>query len=186
MVWVPRITEGLGKLTPELWDRQMAMLLFFEENYGELRNIASKTSMRTWSKPFFMARITGSLAMGGGASNRWKYAWTEVLMQTDDTFDDKTNGLSGDTGTDYAINLCEIDNTSTDVGPGVMLNGPNYPSNFAPLAIGTLFDEQSPGGTGADLDSEVQVVVPMYQIRDNDNAVRYVFFAANAHDGDCS
>lgn len=120
-----------------------------------------------------MARITDRAALGG-ASNRWKYAWSEQEL-SGDGWQNKTGGLSGTTTTDYALNMVEANNTSTHVAPGIDLEGEAYPAGFAPMAIGVAGDSV-----------EVEPVVPLWQVRDASGNRRWVFHLANAHDGGCT
>lgn len=112
----------------------------------------------------FLAKITSSASL---ATNRWKYAWSEVVLdRTDDGFD--IRGRSGTTTTDYALNTVEAFNDGTGVqAPGVDIDGADYPAGFALMAI------------------QGDPVVMMYPIPDDEGRLRYFFSLANAHDGEC-
>tara|TARA_R110000824_G_scaffold401762_1_gene615160 strand:+ start:10921 stop:11448 length:528 start_codon:yes stop_codon:yes gene_type:complete len=169
----PNISTGLGKLTPQLWDRLMRMLRSYESTYPrDERQV--KTAGRATAVSF-LAKITGNAEI---TANRYKYAWTEVIVDGTDgtTFIAKTGGKSGTTSTDYALNGCEAANTSTDVGSGVELNGDDYPTGFSMMAIGQLFSDAA---------DKIDLVVVMFQFADDDGSVRYLFNMVNSHDGTC-
>ena len=161
----PTISKGLGKLTPSLWDRLMRMLSWFEE-----RGDSKESEQKGFYRPYFLAKITASAAIGG-TSNRYTYSWTEVMLQTDTTFATWTGGGTGTT----ALNLCEMSNTATHVGAGVDLGGADYPSGFSMMPIGKCGD--------TDL---VDLVVVMFNMRDSNGTLRQVFCLGNTHDGVCS
>ena len=161
----PTITKGIGKLTPKLWGRLMAMLQWFETTDTEL-----KTKDKGFKRTQFLAKITASAAIGG-ASNRYTYSFTEVVLDTSNGFTARTGGQTGTT----ALNLCEMSNDANNVAPAVDMNGAAYPSGFTMRAIGSCIDSV-----------QVDVVVMMYNLRDADGNLRQVFALANAHDGTCS
>lgn len=165
----PKISRGLGKLTPDLWARLMKMLKSYElEKEGSAR--ADSNDRPTGLKrPYFLANITGSSSIVGEV-NRYHYSWTEVILDTSNGFGTRPNGRSGTT----ALNLCEMDNDVDNVGPAVDLNGSTYPANFSMRAIGSCID-----GT------TVEPVVVMFSVRDTDGVLRSVFSLANDHDGTC-
>ena len=170
----PHISAGLGKLTPKLWARLMDMLKWYESHLTQLNQTQPGVK-----KPYLLAKITANDKIG--SDWRWKYAWTEVVLDASDgtSFTDKTSGLPGTVGTDYALNLCEASNDGTDVGPGVETNGADYPAGFDPMAIGQLTSEAAESGG-------IDVVVPMFLMRDDAGNLRYFFALANAHDGTCA
>jgi len=123
----------------------------------------------------FLARITGR-ALVSGANTRWRYAWTEVKLDSDTTTDLTRTGT---TDTDYALNLREMNNVEQGTGMqgnSVDDSGDAYPSNFSIQPVG--------GGTGGTPGNEV--VVLMSQVRDAGGVRRYVFEYENADDGTCS
>ncbi len=160
----PTITKGAGKLTPKLWDRLMRMLKWFEGNE------VKETSQNFYNRPQFLAKITASAAIGG-ASNRYTYSFTEVVLDTSNGFTARTGGQTGTT----ALNLCEMSNDANNVAPAVDMNGADYPAGFTMRAIGSCIDSV-----------QVEVVVMMYNLRDSNGNLRQVFALANAHDGTCS
>lgn len=166
----PSISRGIGKLTPSLWTRLMAMLQWFEVDRVTLDAIKmSDLAQPGQSKKYFLAKITGSAYLTG-LDTQYKYDWTEVVLDNTTGFVDRPNGLDGTS----ALNLCELSNTNTNVSPGVDLLGADYPEGFTMRAIGDCID-----------DTRVNPVVVMFVVRDEDNCVRYVFSLANAHDGEC-
>jgi len=136
----------------------------------ESKKTASQSNQPGTNKPYFLAKITNSAAIGG-TSNRYNYTWTEVVLDNTTGFAVRANGLSGTT----ALNICEMSNTATDVGPGVAVDAAAYPAGFDMTAIGKAGD----GGS-------IEVVVMMYHVKDADGNLRAVFSMANAHDGSCS
>jgi len=170
----PTITRGMGNLTPQLWERLMAMLAIFEKNNRDETRRRSRRGGGTATNSF-LAKITGNAEI---TVNRYKYAWTEVIVDGDDPteFIDKTDGKTGTTSTDYALNGCEASNTEYDVGSGVELDGEDYPTGFSMMAIGQLF---------SDAGDKIGVVVVMFEFADDDGSVRYLFNLVNSHDGEC-
>ena len=120
----------------------------------------------------FLAKITGNASL---ATNRFKYAWTEVLLNGD-AVATRTGGRSGTTSAGYAINLAEIDNDSS-YAAGVALGGTDYPAGF---------DVKPIGGGGTDATHRTDVVVPLFQITDINGTTKYVFSLQNSHDGTCA
>ena len=161
----PKISKGLGKLTPALWGRLMGMLSWYESKSN--RELSNQTG---FNRPQFLAKITASAAIGG-ASNRYTYSFTEVVLDTSNGFTARTGGQTGTT----ALNLCEMSNDANNVAPAVDMNGAAYPSGFTMRAIGSCIDSV-----------QVEVVVMMYNLRDSDGNLRQVFALANTHDGTCT
>jgi len=166
MAQYPRISKGLGKLSPSLWARLMALLEWFEVN----KTTIEKSNQPGYSKKYFLAKITASAAIGG-TDNRYTYTWTEVVLNATTGFIDRPSGLSGTT----ALNICEMSNTANNVAPGVDLAGADYPAGYNMMAIGDCIDSV-----------QVDTVVVMFNVRDEDGAVRQVFCLGNTHDGTCA
>lgn len=169
----PNISTGLGKLTPQLFERIMRMLRSYESTYPRDERQTNKTSKKTAIS--FLAKITDNAEI---TANRYKYAWTEVIVDGTDgtTFIAKVDGKSGTTSTDFALNGCEAANDEDDVGSGVELDGEDYPTGFSMMAIGQLFSDPA---------DKIEVVVVMFQFADDDGSVRYLFNMVNSHDGTC-
>jgi len=169
MAEYPSISKGLGKLTPELWTRLMGMLRAYES--GSIQSNSEQGIGGMFAglhRPYFLAKITASSAI---ATNRYKYTYAEVVLDSSYSFTTRTGGRSG---TD-ALNLCEMSNTSTHVGAGVDLEGGAYPTGFSMMPIGKCGD----GDT-------VDLVVVMFGVRDANGVLRSVFSLANDHDGTCT
>lgn len=166
----PQISRGLGRLSPQLFARLMRALKFVETRGKDLEALLYSSGISPGARrPYFPAVITGSARIG--TEERFKYSWNAVGLEGD-TDVDSVAGLSGTAGgSDYAINLCEINNTATDVAPGVALNGADYPAGYSMQPI-----KNSP-------------VVIMFAIREwsgaDEGKLRYVFSMPNAHDGTC-
>ncbi len=126
------------------------------------------------SPDWFLARITGWSAIIPNA--RWRYAWEELLLETDNDFP-YGGGLTGTTTDFYALNLREMNNITHHTGTqGNSINQlPPYPTNFHLLPVG--------GGTGGVVGN--QVVVLMRIIVDTLGVGRPVFEYENADFGSC-
>lgn len=147
------------------WNAVVALLEMIEPLKNEVAGL--RHNQQTKSIDFFLARITGSAVLGSEV-NRWKYAWSEIRMDDDDSVV-KTSGRSGTTTVDYALNLCEDANDGADIeAPGIDVGGASYPAGFDMVPI-----QGSP-------------VVLMLAIRTLDgDVIKYVFCLGNDHDGDC-
>lgn len=127
-----------------------------------------------------LAKVTGHADIT--ANTKWKYSWEEVAISsktsTLDTDIDALDPRTGTTTTDYALNLCEINNTAADAigGDGVDSDGDDYPADFKRRPIGS----QGTTDTHA-----VDVVVVMFMVYDDMGLKRPVFSQPNAHDGTC-
>ena len=161
----PTISKGIGKLTPRMWQRIMAMLKWYETKP------VNETSNQQFKRTQFLAKITASAAIGGGAANRYTYSFTEVVLDTSNGFEARAGGQTGTT----ALNLCEMSNDASNVAPAVDLDGTAYPDGFTMRAIGSCIGSV-----------QVDVVVMMYNLRDADGNLRQVFALANSHDGTCT
>lgn len=166
MAKYPSISKGLGKLTPALWTRLMAMLEWFEVN----KTTIEKSNQPGHTKKYFLAKITAN-SLIDGELNRYEYEWAEVVLDAASGFELREDGLSGTT----ALNLCEMSNVENNVSPGVDLLGAAYPAGFTMRAIGDCID-----------DTYIEPVVVMFLVRDVDSVLRYVFSLANVHDGTCT
>ena len=161
----PIISKGMGKLTPAMWQRLMGMLRWYETTPTKESNLQSGLN-----RTQFLAKITASAAIGG-ASNRYTYSFTEVVLDTSNGFAARAGGQTGTT----ALNLCEMSNDANNVAPAVDLDGAAYPAGFTMRAIGSCIDSV-----------QVDVVVMMYNLRDAEGNLRQVFSLGNSHDGTCS
>ena len=166
MAGYPKISTGLGRLTPSLWGRLMAMLKAYEDEKAKTTTLdySSQTGLK---RPYFLAKITASAAIGG-ESNRYTYTFAEVVLDDTAAFAVRANGRTGTN----ALNLCEMSNTATHVGAGVDLQGGAYPAGFSMMPIGKCGD----GDT-------VDLVVVMFAVRDAEGTLRSVFSLGNTHDG---
>ena len=176
----PLMERGIGLITPPMWARIMGMLEAYETQATanpalEITSLRSAINGLLAEIPFFLAKITGSTAI---SANKYKYAWTEVLLDGSSAGSvvTKPGGLSGTTGDGFALNLCELNNTSSNVSPGVCITGCDYPAGFTMRAIGDVIS----GGT------DVDTVVVMFNLHDDEGGLQPAFLLANAHDGDCT
>ena len=169
MALYPKISKGLGRLTPSLFARLMAMLKEYEETPRQVANQSNQSNQPGLNRPYFLAKITGSSEIDD-TDNRYEYEWTEVVLDDETGFETRTNGRTGDD----ALNLCEMSNTEANVSPGVDMDGSAYPGNFTMRAIGSCIDSV-----------QLDTVVVMFGLRDSVGTLRSVFSLANAHDGTC-
>ena len=176
----PTIQHGLGNLTPELWHRMMIELQQFESKVRDERGLEQVTP----TLPPFLARINKANCI---ATNRYKYSWTEVALQNDNTIATFT-GARTSTGDndewDYAaINLLEIANTATRGSVGVFLGSDDYPSGYNLQCLG--------GGSatsGVTVTPNLLPIVVMHKIigTATETVSRFVFSNTNENDGSCS
>ena len=174
----PSISNGLGKLTPGLWNRLMTMLAAFEGSNASINGLrnATKIDLRQNIVPgrFFFAEITGNEEL---ETNRYKYEFDHVdpidwATPTDGDFEARDTGWGAETTTDetiYAYNLMEVNNTSTQIGPGVPV-GTSSPSGSL-LSIKPISDGS---------------IVIMWPAISNDGEQVFFFQAENAIDVSCT
>jgi len=76
----PSITKGMGKLTPEMWERLMDSLRFYEQKAWQLE--IKKPEARQYPlrppSPVVLLAITDALEVAAGW--RWTYGWTEQVL----------------------------------------------------------------------------------------------------------
>lgn len=151
----------------------MRMLRSYESTYPRDERQVKPAGKASVS---FLAKITDNSDI---TANRYKYAWTEVIVDASDgtTFIDKVGGKSGTLESGYALNGCESANTAADVSPGVVVDATNYPANFEPMAIGQLASAE---------DDNIDTVVVMFEVKDDEGNITYIFSMGNAHDGSCA
>jgi len=180
----PIITQGLGKLTPQLWERLMAMLTYYEHH---ARN---EEQARGATTNYFLARITGSTEITDHP-NRYEYDWEEVILntvvETDSSAMIAGSLNSEDTGI-LALNLCELDNIDDQVSTGVNMdtNTTDYPVGFSMMPIGEIYIS---GGTNEQLEPIVvmfAVSAGSGDVTEDDTLTKYVFSIGNSHDGECT
>jgi len=181
----PSITTGLGKLTPDLWHRLIKMLKWYESQQPDYRRAASVFSGSAGARPF-LAKIRKAKCI---AVNRYEYSWIQVYLKDDNTIANVPSGKSSTVdGDDFAlaaINLIEIQNTTTRASAGVYM-GPDYPLEYNLQLVG--------GGSG-DVDEEItpdiDCIVLLHTISGTNiekgagTTSRYVFSNVNEHDGTC-
>ena len=166
----PTISQGLGKFTPDLFARLMRMLEIFEADNGggALRKPGLDGRGPTLSGRWFVAQIQSSTAIPG-ESNRFSYGFTEAIGDQFSGSSKNYNFIAGGRGvTDTAYNIMEVNNTSTNMNPGVDLSAGDFPAGMSvqPISNGSR--------------------VFMRAFRDNKGAALYLFQAENAIDGSCT
>ena len=184
----PTITRGMGNLTPQLWERMMAMLRIFEKNNRDETGRRSRGGGGTAT--LFLAKITKAKCI---QPNIYKYAWEQVRLVEDylttspliGTFTgNKTSTVDADEYAFAALNVMELQNTSTRASAGVNMGADQYPSGYSLQAIGG----GSCTGTGCEITPDIEAVVMMWRIGGAStelNEVVYLFSAVNDHDGTC-
>lgn len=170
----PNLVERLN----ELIDRANEMrTITGDGRYILVNHVGGNVGIR-WNGPpiitgdEFDAVITGNASL---ATNRWKYAWSEV-RRDGDVWSTFSEGRSGTTTTDYAVNMLEVYHTATYAW-GVDVTGADYPAGMAPRPV---------GGGGAANTHRYNVVVRMRRVIDVSGVAKYQFSAPGSHDGTCS
>lgn len=145
----PSISNGLGKLTPGLWNRLMTMLAAFEGSNASINGLrnATKLDLRQTINAgrFFFAEITGNSGLG---TNQFKYEFNHVdpidwATPSNGDFEARETGWGAEEGggTVYAYNLMEVNNTATEINPGVGV-GSGSPSgstlSIVPIRTGSI------------------------------------------------
>jgi hypothetical protein len=121
----PRISRGLGELTPSLWDRLMTALEFVEREGPTLQRLrpdrVGAPAGRATST--VLARITSSTLY---APRRWRYGWTQAQFDAaSQTYSDVPDGIgSGVDGFGFAYNTAEATNTPSVFLHGIGAGGP--------------------------------------------------------------
>ena len=208
MTTIPPIKKGLGAITPEVWDTVRRAAMFFEQNSTRLSEAISKKAVEAKPRNYFLAKITGNARLDDSptdASYRWKYSWQEVEPAdpsdstgqgtTADTrykFVAKTGGLSSTVTTDgsadafanYALNTIECANANSMAGPGIKytLLSSHQLDSIRPRPIGGVYDGVDGSGDENAL-LTLELVVPMFFLRDTTGSLRFYFSAVNAFDG---
>ncbi len=162
----PNISTGLGKFTPDLFARLMAMLEVFESN-PEIMAKLDQRGKGMKGRRVFIGKITHT---GTISTNRFTYTVTEQELadftsgSPDYLFSDKSDGITEM----VAVNTVEVANTSSFAGPGVDLSAADFPAGMSLQAIAT--------GTLA-----------ICHIQRDENGEQVALFTiANAIDGSCT
>lgn len=177
----PTIEQGLGNLSPDLWNRIMRMLLSFETKD---RDETSKEPEGSDTIIVFPAILAKAKCID---PNRYIYSWSAIQLTdangTLATVPPRTSEGDNDEWDYAALNLMEIPNTATYAAPGVDMSADTYPSGYTLQAIGG----GSCTGTGCEFVLDGLPVVMVFKIsgRETETVARYVFCATNEHDGAC-
>lgn len=181
---VGKITRGIGKLTPNVWDSFVWAAEWLHENVSGLNALLNESKRKKIVRPFFLAQIKEAKLV---SENQYIYSWDKVTIATsgehafgvDETLNSTVD--SDDYG-NYAINLVETDNSATLTAPGINEGAGGFPSGFSMQAFG--------GGStdviNATVALAVNPIVLMFVFRDDNAAARYLFSASNSYDGSCS
>tara|TARA_Y100000401_G_scaffold117519_1_gene126820 strand:- start:11483 stop:12217 length:735 start_codon:yes stop_codon:yes gene_type:complete len=205
---LPRLTQGIGSLTPEAWEVIANMAEFGSANAQRLNELAKPVTRFNDPIDMFLARITGNKRQALSDPNdqnakvrRWLYSWVKAEVDPSDdtgaTFRDpvfesaEATAMSSsvtdpDTGetdafSNYALNMCELHNTRTLTGPGYQY------SKVMPIGEceATGFNKQAEDASGTTETIFVSVVVPMFVVHDNERKPRFMFYCHNAHANAC-
>ena len=183
----PTIEQGLGNLSPDLWRRLMRSLEVFE---SPNRDETSKEDTDGGTSTLFLAKITKAKCI---QPNIYKYAWEQVRLVENylttsplvATFTgNKTSTVDADEYGLPAVNVIELQNTSTRASAGVDMGADQYPTGYSLQAIGG----GSCTGTGCEVTVEIEAVVLMWKIGGTSTEASesvYLFSAVNDHDGTC-
>lgn len=132
MTYYPRFNSGQNKLTPELLNRAMDALQWFEANR---RRIAFKKPDRYEKRPSG-GRIFASVGVASSiGDNRWSYAWQQVEWNGSDF---EPEGLASGGDEQQALNLAEWENTSGIAAYGQSLFYDQGTLTVSPIAIGSI------------------------------------------------
>lgn len=156
----PTIAKGMGKLTPEMWDRLMDALRFYEQKSFQLE--IKKPERNPYPlrppSPVVLLAITDAEVVGDGW--RWTYGWTEQVLDAG-AFVTKEDGR-----TDL------VEGYGRAVNPEEQLNIPNSISGYgieADNGLATVEPQPLPSGS----------IVPAVLIRDvTDEVLRPVLMPA--------
>jgi hypothetical protein len=128
----PTITRGLGKLTPELWDRIMNALRFVEQVAPELQ--VKRPDQRGRPGPGTSVRLFRILDSLELDTNRWEYGWATVRLDGT-SFAPTGDGLSHATeGYGRGVNSEEAANGFAEFGYGNAISTPLANILVEPLA----------------------------------------------------
>jgi len=200
----PSISRGLGALTPEVWSRLTSAIAFVEEYRESIAEMAAQQGTAfAPSARVFWAKITGSKEMSGCGTNpncyRWRYGWKKVKISVQESSgatvvvptdyavggegslvgskDDEANyGTSNPTLSTFALNLCEIGNTTT-LRSGYATDGTSgYLKDGSAQQVNGWYVQQVPTDT----------IVLMSAVRTFNGRAQYVFSMQNPVNGVCS
>lgn len=121
---------------------------------------------------FTDAWITGA-AVFDDNPHRWKYAWEETELGSDDELVAKSGGLTGSTSSNYALNWLEVTNPAS---PGPMGCGVN--TNDADATITLL-------PVGEALSPTIQVPIRIWYVPIGSGNTRPVFIGINPYTVEC-
>lgn len=131
---------------------------------------------------YFLARIDAFAPL---ATNRWKYAFTQVGLDSNRDLFETIDGAQETVEGNYAINIHELQNTATGVqGNSVNQSGEDYPDGFEMQPVGGR-QNFTVGQFGYDQIGN-NVVVQMWTTTDDLGDIVYLFEYSNADDGTCT
>jgi hypothetical protein len=203
MTMKPTIQRGLGALTPEVWSRLNSVIGFVETYRDAIAAMAAERSGGfDENARLFFAKITGHKEMDACGTDpncfRWRYGWkkvkisvTEVSAKTVVVANDYAVGADGSlegskdneanystsspTLSTFAVNLCEIGNTTT-IRSGYRTDG----------ASGYILDGSDQALVGWYVQPiPVNTIVMMSAIRTFNGRAQYAFSMQNSIDGAC-
>tara|TARA_R100001510_G_C7650576_1_gene208108 strand:+ start:1766 stop:2272 length:507 start_codon:yes stop_codon:yes gene_type:complete len=164
----PNISTGLGKFTPDLFDRLMVMLRTFELDPTNAKRLDQRQEQQQGRKTFVGA-ITHT---GQISTNRFKYTVDERVPGNCDPDDPSATfgfiSKEGGIQNMFALNTVELQNTADFAGPGIDLSADDFPSGMSLQAI------------------ETGTLAICHVLYDRNGKQCAVFTIANAVDGSCS
>jgi hypothetical protein len=135
----PTIAKGMGKLTPQMWDRLMDALRFYEQKSFQLE--IKKPEARQYPlrppSPIVILSITDAVEVAAGW--RWTYGWSEMVLDAG-VLELKQEGRTHNAdGYGRAINPEEQANVQGSVsGYGIPASNGLATATPQPLASGSI------------------------------------------------
>lgn len=163
----PRITFGLGKMTPELWSRLMRALQWVEQvgPMVELKGAGKRNGLPPRGvTQVRLYRITDALPI---ATNRWEYGWERMMLQGTSFAPMTSMPTHESDGFDRALNLEEAANSSTESGYGIPVTSALGTATPLQLNVGSIV----PGILVTDESSDPMIQRPLFMPASNPLAI---------------
>lgn len=205
---IPPISQGLGKFTPDLWDRMREVIAYIEQKRERLDSLIRAVESELIHTRGFPAILLGYQEV---STNRWMYKWVRAVWDNNQSkYVPVTSGEVpvhplGSWGTvasatDYAFpawNRVESGNDGALIeSGGINIDGEDYPGVAQGDPTFYLQPIQGDWTPDATWDGEPEpeqewnegkaVCVWMTVERDSDGKPHYAFDGWNSHDGLCT
>lgn len=134
----PRISRGLGKLTPELWGRIMDAVQFVEQQGPRLQRQRRDNRGGQQARPsqqVRLYRVTDAVSIG---LYRWEYGWDRAIISGTSFVPQPDSPTHETDGFGRALNAEEANNDSQESGYGVPVSSPLASLIPQPLAPGSV------------------------------------------------